>query len=491
MATAFDMDLLGGGEPYAGLLDDYLASSVSMAFGGLPPALAAAPPAPPAVSWAGLLPGVHAPVAGPLDAWAVPDGGEAVMNALALEKAAVASALRGPLGLGGGALGLGLPPAGLFTVAQLEYMIARLQQPRIARAVSAADLSSPTTSRPDSPRSPHSADEPTKPALAVAAVTRVASSASVASMAGARRSVPVVSSPKTAPAAAAPAPRPADVHAAAGPAQKQPKRPAAPAALPAAKRARRARRDSSASDAGSDADESRASARASERADSVSEAAARREEEEEAFEADEEEAYEDEDEEDDCDDEPAPRRRRRGGPAQQRRAPGPRPKHADPRAALLRRTVAEGPAPAACSPAGAASRHPNEKAVPLEDILPLLSRPLVEAARTLAICPTTLKKVCRKYGIARWPSRKLRALGSKGAADEHDRMVSTIQTTIRAANGRRGSEASSVGAPAPMERAARRTRAAASGAAAPAPARAEEDEEVSIDDAGSDFDGAL
>ena len=32
-----------------------------------------------------------------------------------------------------------------------------------------------------------------------------------------------------------------------------------------------------------------------------------------------------------------------------------------------------------------------------------------EVAKKLGVCATALKKLCRKYGIARWPHRKLQA----------------------------------------------------------------------------------
>jgi len=50
----------------------------------------------------------------------------------------------------------------------------------------------------------------------------------------------------------------------------------------------------------------------------------------------------------------------------------------------------------------------KEKHVSLGDLVRYFSIPLDKAARQLGVCPTTLKKLCRQYGIQRWPCRKLR-----------------------------------------------------------------------------------
>lgn len=43
----------------------------------------------------------------------------------------------------------------------------------------------------------------------------------------------------------------------------------------------------------------------------------------------------------------------------------------------------------------------------LPAIAACFDRPITEAARALGTCTTNLKKVCRAYGITRWPYRKV------------------------------------------------------------------------------------
>lgn len=43
----------------------------------------------------------------------------------------------------------------------------------------------------------------------------------------------------------------------------------------------------------------------------------------------------------------------------------------------------------------------------LKDVANYVHLPITEAAKELQICPTALKKVCRKHGMLRWPYRKV------------------------------------------------------------------------------------
>ena len=47
--------------------------------------------------------------------------------------------------------------------------------------------------------------------------------------------------------------------------------------------------------------------------------------------------------------------------------------------------------------------------------------PIAEVAHELGMCPTLLKRICRRVGIARWPYRKLRSI---------DRTVAALEQTL-------------------------------------------------------------
>ena len=44
------------------------------------------------------------------------------------------------------------------------------------------------------------------------------------------------------------------------------------------------------------------------------------------------------------------------------------------------------------------------------ELAPYFYYPINEAAKRLGICPTVLKKICRKHGLRRWPHRKLQSI---------------------------------------------------------------------------------
>ena len=43
----------------------------------------------------------------------------------------------------------------------------------------------------------------------------------------------------------------------------------------------------------------------------------------------------------------------------------------------------------------------------INDFVEYFHLPIEEAARRLNICPTVMKKICRKNGVLRWPYRKV------------------------------------------------------------------------------------